>query len=287
MAQIEVITGPTASGKTELAIQRAKSNPDIEFVNADASLLYRGFDIGTAKPSKEIRSRFPHHIIDLLQPEERFSAGEYAALARATIRKIIAAGKTPLVVGGTGFYIDALFGGIASLEVDEKNAELARIRVTYELSELGFESMHERLRNIDPVLFEQIGRERNPRRLERAWEFYYATGIPLGEARRAETELFEFEPSYTLLEVERDQLRKRIIDRIDSMIASGWIMEVQELLAKGVTIDMPAMKAIGYRELARVVHGENALAAAREEIVIRTRQYAKRQVTWMKRYKNS
>src|SRR5260370_30255 len=107
--EIEVITGPTASGKTELALYRAEENSNIEIVNADASLLYKGFDIGTAKPSKEIRDKIPHHIIDILEPSERFSAADYQNLARTIIRDIIARGKTPLVTGGTGFYIDALF----------------------------------------------------------------------------------------------------------------------------------------------------------------------------------
>src|SRR5690349_9505481 len=110
--QIEVITGPTASGKTALALLRAKENPNIEIINADASLLYTGFDIGTAKPAKEIRTNIRHHIIDILEPHERFNAAEYSVLARNIIRDIIRRKRTPLIVGGTGFYIDALFFGI-------------------------------------------------------------------------------------------------------------------------------------------------------------------------------
>lgn len=284
--KIEVITGPTASGKTALAMQRAEADPNVEIVNADASLLYERFDIGTAKPSKEVLSKIPHHIIDILKPDVRFNAAEYSSLARNIIREIISRGKTPLVVGGTGFYIDALFFGISSLEADEDKLNEARLRVTGELQEFGFDTMHDRLKNIDPVLFEQITRERNPRRLERAWEFYYAAGMPLGEARKEKPEPFEFEPSFTVIEFERDELRKRIEERIGTMLAAGWLEEVKQLLAEGVTNNMPAMNAIGYRQLASVLNGEKTLEAAREEIIIRTRQYAKRQETWMKRYKN-
>jgi tRNA dimethylallyltransferase len=285
--KIEVITGPTASGKTSLAMQRADEDPNVEIVNADASLLYRGFDIGTAKPSKEVRQRIPHYLIDVLNPSERFNAADYAKTARETIKKIVENGKTPIVAGGTGFYIDALFFGISVAGADEKKSEDARAVVAREMKESGFDSMHERLRNIDPQLYEQIARERNPRRLERAWEFYYATGIPLGEARKNKAEPFEFEPSFILIEVEREELHKNIVRRVNDMLEAGWVKEVEQLLGSGVTIDMPAMNAIGYRELSAVLQGGKTLELAREEIVIRTRQYAKRQVTWMKRYKKA
>ena len=283
--KIEVITGPTASGKTILALQRFEADPSIEIVNADASLLYKGFDIGTAKPSKEIQGKIPHHLIDILQPQERFNAADYARSARDTIRTILEKGKTPLVVGGTGFYIDALFFGITSVDANEEKLSQARSKVTQEMKEFGFDTMHEKLREIDPILYEQIARERNPRRLERTWEFYYATGISLGEARKEKSEPFEFEPSFTLIEVERNELWEKIALRIDTMLFAGWLNETAQLLTNGITNDMPAMNAIGYRELTAVLHGEITLDEAREAIAIRTRQYAKRQVTWMKRYK--
>jgi tRNA dimethylallyltransferase len=287
MMKIEVITGPTASGKTTLALERAEANSDIEIVNADALLLYEGFDIGTAKPSKEIRSRIPHHLIDILKPDEQCNAGDYAKKARDIIRRIIANGKIPLVTGGTGFYIDALFFGIASHTVDEKKLTEAREIIAKEMNEFGFDAMHERLKEIDPELYIQIARERNPRRLERAWEFYYATGMPLGEARKEKAEPFELRPAFTLIEVRREELQKKIIERIDNMLKQGWLKEVEQLLERGVTTQMPGMNAIGYRELAEVLHGDKTIGQARDEIIIRTRQYAKRQVTWIKRYKNS
>jgi tRNA dimethylallyltransferase len=151
----------------------------------------------------------------------------------------------------------------------------------------GFDTMLERLKIIDPILYEQIFRERNPRRLERAWEFYYATGTPLGEARKKKPEPFELEPMFTVLEIERTELQKRIEARIDEMLAVGWLDEVKQLLASGITTDMPAMNAIGYRELAAVLRKEKMLSEAKEEILIRTRQYAKRQETWMKKYKKN
>jgi tRNA dimethylallyltransferase len=283
--KIEVITGPTASGKTNLAFQRFDANPDIEIINADASLLYQNFDIGTAKPSKEMRGRIHHHLIDIIKPHDRFNAADYGKIARDTIRKILSEGKIPLVVGGTGFYIDALFFGITSLNADEEKLIHARTRVAAEMKEFGFDNILEKLRNIDLILYEQITRERNPRRLERAWEFYYATGIPLGEARKEKGEPFELEPSFTLIEVDREELQKKITLRVDDMLAAGWLKEVERLLVSGVTADMPAMNAIGYRELAEVLQSGKKIEQAREAIIIRTRQYAKRQMTWMKRYK--
>ncbi|MFI5264587.1 MAG: tRNA (adenosine(37)-N6)-dimethylallyltransferase MiaA [Candidatus Kapaibacterium sp.] len=287
MMQIEVITGPTASGKTHLALQRTEENSAIEMVNADASVLYRGFDIGTAKPSKETMMRIPHHLIDFLEPDQRCNAAQYALLARKVIREIISRRKTPLVVGGTGFYIDALFFGITPVDAGEEKMEMSRIRVAQQMKESGFDEMLEKLRDVDPVLYKQISRERNPRRLERAWEFYYATGVTLGMARKVKPEPFEFEPAFTLIEVEKEVLRLNIIRRIDAMLKAGWLNEVEHLLSKGITTEMPAMNAIGYRELVGVLLNEKTLEQAREEIIIRTRQYAKRQVTWMKRYKGS
>jgi tRNA dimethylallyltransferase len=282
---IEVITGPTASGKTALALRRAEENTHIVIVNADASLFYKGFDIGTAKPSKEIRNKIEHYLIDVLNPEQSTNAAEYASNARNIIRENIAKGRIPIVVGGTGLYIDALFFGLSRLEVDNTKIVDARSRVASEMHEFGFDEMLARLEKIDPDMHEQIARELNPRRLERAWEYYYASGLPLGKARKDKSEPFEFSPVFTILEVEREELRKRISERTDEMLASGWLNEVERLLASGVTVDMPAMNAIGYKELAAVLRNEKKLEEAREEIIISTRQYAKRQETWMKRYK--
>jgi tRNA dimethylallyltransferase len=283
--EVLVITGPTASGKTRLALELASRDPSIEIVNADAQLLYRGFDIGTAKPSLAERAKVPHHIIDVLDPSQRFSAADYSKLARETIRTILQRGKTPVVVGGTGFYIDALFFGIVQLDVSPEDDERSRERAKREIEEFGFDEMHNRLKELDPVLYAQIEREKNPLRLYRAWEYYYATGIPLGEARKTKPEAFEIKPRFQVLEVPRPELRERIEKRIDVMLANGWVREVETLLASGVTPEMPAMKSIGYRELTRVVGGELPLEEARVEIIHRTRQYAKRQETWMRRYK--
>lgn len=282
--QVEVITGPTASGKTSLALERAKDNPNVEIVNADAFQLYKGFDIGTAKPSKSIRQQIPHHLIDILEPSERFSAADYSRKGRDVIRDSISRGKTPIVVGGTGFYIDALFFGLSSIEVDDELIVSAREKYIAEYETFGFDAMLAKLGEFDTVLFEQVTRERNPIRLERAFIHYYATGTPLGIARQEKPEPFEHEPKYTVLTVERDELLRRIELRVDEMLAAGWLDEVRLLLENGVTTDMPAMRAIGYSELAEVILGTMTLEEAREKIIIGTRQYAKRQTTWMKRY---
>jgi tRNA dimethylallyltransferase len=282
--QVEVITGPTASGKTSLALERAKENPNVEIVNADAFQLYKGFDIGTAKPSKAIREQIPHHLIDTLEPNERFSAADYSRQGRDVIRDILSRSKTPIVVGGTGFYIDALFLGLSSIEVDDELLANAREKYKIEYDALGFEAMLAKLCEVDSVLFEQVTRERNPIRLERAFTHYYGTGTPLGVARLEKPEPFEHEPKYTVLTVDREELLRRIELRVDEMLASGWLEEVRSLLARGVTADMPAMRAIGYSEIAEVVGSTMKIEEAREKIIIGTRQYAKRQTTWMKRY---
>ena len=280
---IKVITGPTASGKSRAAIHLAHQDPLIEIVNADSQLLYRDFDIGTAKPSRPERELVPHHLIDILNPEERFSAAQYSKSAREMIRDIVRRGKTPLIVGGTGFYIDALFKGLIEDSASKEELQEATKRYRAELEIEGFGKMIERLKTIDPDLYEQVSREQNPLRLERAWTYYYANGIALGEARRIQPEAFEFDPSYEVLNLSKAELWQRIEQRVRDMIDQGWTREVERLLSNGVTTDMPAMKAIGYREMAAVVLGVMKQSVAHEQIVIRTRQYAKRQLTWIRR----
>ena len=281
---ILVITGPTASGKTEFALNFARTDPRVEIVNADAFLLYRGFDIGTAKPSNAIREEIPHHLIDILEPHEQFSAADYSSIAREKIREIISKDKVPVVVGGTGFYIDALFEGIMPIDISQEKIAEARESYNQEFKEFGFDEMHERLREIDPILFAQIRRERNPIRLERAWTHFYATGEPLGESRKQKAEPFEIRPEYVVLDTPRPELWQRIETRVDLMIANGWLNELKSLKTKGITRDMPAMRAIGYREMFDVSEENLSLEEVRELIIIRTRQYAKRQSTWMKKY---
>lgn len=283
-SKVLVITGPTASGKTDYALKLAEQDASIEIVNADAFLVYRGFDIGTAKPSSEEMQRAPHHLIDIREPQEEFNAAEYSRLARKTIREIVSRGKTPIVVGGTGLYLDALFNGI--MEVDQDMTD-GRERARREIEEFGFEEMLRRLENIDPDLYQQTLREGNPLRLQRAWEHYYATGQPLGVSRKQNLpEPFEYLPDCKVLDVPRPEIWRRIEQRVDRMIARGWQIEAERLIRKGVTREMPAMRAIGYREMFDVVQNQMTPAEARERIIVRTRQYSKRQVTWMKKYQS-
>jgi tRNA dimethylallyltransferase len=274
--------GPTATGKTKHVLKFDEEDTTIEIINSDAFLVYRGFDIGTAKPSSEELQRVPHHLIDIREPHEEFNAADYSRLARKTIRDIIARGKTPVVVGGTGLYIDALFNGIMEVEQDMTDG---RERARREIEEFGFEEMLRRLEPIDPDLYQQTRREGNPLRLQRAWEHYYATGEALGKTRKDnKPEPFEFAPQYKVMTISRPEIWKRIEQRVDRMMARGWQIEAERLMRKGVTRDMPAMRAIGYREMFDVVEGRMTIREARERIIVRTRQYAKRQVTWMKKY---
>ena len=192
--------------------------------------------------------------------------------------------RIPLVVGGTGFYIDALFHGIAPIEIPEEVLAKAAEQARQDIEREGFDVMHERLRTIDPELYVQIQRERNPIRLERAWGHYYASREPLGKTRKRIPEPFEYSPMYNVQSVPRPELWQRIETRTEQMIANGWMDEVEKLMAKGVTRSMPAMRAIGYNEMFDVVEGKRSMEDAQDKINIRTRQYAKRQVTWMKKY---
>jgi tRNA dimethylallyltransferase len=283
--KILVVTGPTASGKTDFALKLAADDPTIEIVNADAFQVYRGLDIGTAKPSHEERGLVPHHLIDIREPHEDFNAADYSRLARECIREILARHKTPVVVGGTGLYIDALFNGLMHVEQDMTDG---RERARREIEQNGFEEMLRRLEPIDPDLYEQTRREGNPLRLQRAWEHYYATGEALGKTRKEKKpEPFEYEPECKVMTVARPEIWRRIEQRVNNMIAGGWLKESETLMRDGVTREMPAMRAIGYREMFDVVEGHSSLAEARERIIVRTRQYAKRQVTWMKKYQSA
>lgn len=268
-------------------MEQASKDPAIEIVNSDASAMYIGFDIGTAKPSKQDQEIIKHHLIDVIRPEVRYSAFEYSELARKVIREILERGKKPLIVGGTGFYLDALFFGLIPNRASEEELAAARSKAEMEIKELGFDAMHARLKTIDQDLYDQIDRERNPIRLQRAWEYFYATGVSLGEARRSRTDVFEHKPEFTVLDPPRQELWQRIEERTDHLLANGWIDEVRGILSSGVAKDAPAMRAIGYPEIVSYLDGKLSYAVMREKIIFATRQYAKRQSTWMKRYLRS
>ncbi|MCB1054453.1 MAG: tRNA (adenosine(37)-N6)-dimethylallyltransferase MiaA [Acidobacteria bacterium] len=273
------IVGPTAAGKTDAALDLAERLGG-EIINADALQVYRGFDIGTAKPSAEERARVPHHLVDILDPTERYSAGEFARRARVAIDDIRSRHRVPLVVGGSGLYIRALFEGLSPVPPGD---ETVRRQLRDRLADEGLPVMLEELRALDPE-----GADRLPagdtQRILRALEVVLVSGEPLSSwvARRP----FGAHPLEGLkigLTLPRAVLYDRIARRTQRMVASGWVGEVRGILASGVPRDSPAFQAIGYRQLVRHVEGTCSLDEAVSEIVQATRRFAKRQLTWFRR----
>jgi tRNA dimethylallyltransferase len=273
---IVVIAGPTASGKTRLGIELAKRF-DGEVVNADSRYLYRGMEIGVAKPPLAERAGVPHHLIDVRDPNEEMTLASFQEMAYAAIDEISARGKLPLLVGGTPLYVNAVVEGwrIPRVPPDPVfRAELER-----EIREVGLEAVAARLAAVDPIIAARSGK--NARRVIRALEIHHATGQPMSEIEG------KGPPPYRALEVgltiPRDQLHAAIDARVDHQIASGLVEEVAGLLASGVALDAPAMSSIGYRQLVPHLRGEESLTEAIHRIKIDTHRYVRHQETWLRK----
>lgn len=277
MGRTVVILGPTAVGKSDVGLALALRWGG-EIVSADALQAYRGLDIGTAKPSMEERRRVPHHLVDFLEPEEPYSAGQFAALAREAVEEIEGRGAVPIVVGGSGLYLKALLEGLAPVPPipDE-----VRRRVAERLAVEGLPALRRALERVDPVAAERIS-DGDPQRTQRALEVVEATGRPLSSWWREGTEPLVAAASFGLT-LPRALLYDRIAGRVRRMLERGWVEEVERLSRSGLSPTCPAFQAIGYREVARHLDGEWPLEEAVEIIVRRTRHYAKRQMTWFRR----
>jgi tRNA dimethylallyltransferase len=271
-----LIVGPTAVGKTELAIQLAE-RLNGEIVSADSRLFYRGMDIGTAKPSREEMRRVPHHLIDIANPDEILSLAVFQQKATEVIADIHTRKKLPFLVGGTGQYVRAVTQGWSPPEV-EPNEKL-RAELEREKEEKGIYWLHERLRGLDPEAAEKID-ARNYRRTIRALEVILTTGRKFSEQRG------QGESPYHLITIgltrSRAELYERVDQRIDVMFANGFDDEVRGLLAKGYSPSLPTMSAIGYRECIRVINGELNEEQAKAEIRRATRVFVRRQANWFK-----
>jgi tRNA dimethylallyltransferase len=273
-----LIVGPTAVGKTELAIQLAERLTG-EIVSADSRLFYRGMDIGTAKPTPEERARVPHYLIDIADPDEILSLAVFQHKARKAIDDIHTRNKIPFLVGGTGQYIRAVTEGWSPPEVkpDKRlREELERIALR---EESGVGWLYEKLKELDPVAAEKID-ARNYRRTIRALEVIMTTGRRFSEQRG------QSESPYHLITIgltrPRAELYERVDQRIDMMFTNGFLDEVKSLLAKGYSPSLPTMSAIGYRECIRVVNGELNEEQAKAEIRRATRVFVRRQANWFK-----
>ncbi len=280
---IPVIIGPTASGKTALSLELAERHPGIEIISADSRQIYAGMDIGTAKPSPEELARVRHHLIDIVAPDVLYSAGEYAEAARNAIAGVLERGGTPLVVGGSGFYVKALFEGLGAPTVDPEI--LAELQKRGE--EEGFDRLHDELMRIDP----EAARAHSPNnhvKTLRALCCYHQTGIPYstfmsgGESIQAAP----FKPVYHILAPERATLYDRINRRVLSMLEAGLVEETRGLLAAGYERNAPGMRTVGYAEVLAWLAGEISESRMIDLIQQSTRRYAKRQMTWLRRLEN-
>jgi tRNA dimethylallyltransferase len=273
------LTGPTACGKTEIALDLAERLP-VEIVSMDSAMVYRGLDIGTAKPSRAIRARVPHHLIDVVEPTEAYSAGRFARDATGAVRDIAARGRLPLLVGGTLLYLRALREGLASLP--RADATL-RAELDAQGRELGWPAMHARLARIDAEAAARIART-DRQRIQRALEVHALTGRPLTELQRAaDTESRVEIATVALVPDDRGALAARIERRFDAMVDAGFVTEVANLRARGdLTPDLPALRAVGYRQIWSHLEGAYDWQEARRRALVATRQLAKRQLTWLR-----
>ena len=272
------IVGPTAAGKTEMAMRLAERTPTpIEVVSADSRQVYRRMDIGSAKPSRAQMERVRHHLIDVVEPDEIFSLGQFAFMAKQAIKNANIAGNLPVMAGGTGQYAMAVLEGwnVPSVKADPNlRRELENL-----LNSDGLDALAERLRALDPLALEMVD-ARNPRRLIRAIERASA-GHRAGDKPRRTPPAFD---SLTIgLHVERQELYRKIDERVERMVEAGFVEEVRSLLESGYDTDLPSMSGIGYREIAGYLRGEADLDNAVRRTKFRTHRYARSQYNWFKR----
>jgi tRNA dimethylallyltransferase len=280
--RIPIICGPTAAGKTSLALEYAAHFP-IEIISADSRQIIKRLDIGTAKPTAEERARAPIHLIDIIEPGERYSAFKFITDATRLIREIRERGSVPVVVGGTGLYLRALVEGVVEIESDDMSI---RDRLKREMAENGPEKMHDRLAKIDPMEAARI-HPNNRQRVIRALEIYHLTGKSKSELTVTGTYAkpdYAFE--YYCLVPEREMLYAAINRRVDEMMRAGWLDEVEQLIAQGRKEDIRRANVIGYDELLLHFDDEYSLDEAISLIKQNTRRFAKRQITWFRGQKD-
>ena len=280
-----VITGPTGSGKSELALQVAaqlERERAVEIISVDSALVYRGMDIGTAKPSLEVRARYPHHLIDIRDPAENYSAGEFVNDALQSIAAIHARGHLPLLVGGTMLYQRALYHGLAPLPA----ASVAvRAQLDAEAARVGWPALHAELERIDPEAAARIARN-DAQRIQRALEVYRLTGAPISHWQRATaTRSGQFHwLRYALMPASREELRARLEQRLRQMLDAGFVEEVRRLYERGdLSAQHSSIRAVGYRQLWQIFSGDVSRAGAEQQALQATLLLAKRQLTWLRR----
>ena len=280
MPQIITIAGPTASGKTALSILLAKEM-DGEIVSCDSMQVYKDMDIGTAKPTPEEQQGIPHHMLSVAEPWEDFSVSRYCAMADPIVEDILRRGKSPIIVGGTGLYMDALIRGnaFAPCPSTGRREELEALAASQ-----GIEAVIEKLQKVDPESAARL-HPSDQKRIIRAMEVYLETGMTITEHNRKTQEIPpKYQPiRFALTDRQRQTLYDRIDRRVDAMLEAGLMEEIQGLLARGIPEKCTAMQAIGYKEFVAALHGESTLEEAAQQVKQSSRRYAKRQLTWFRR----
>ena len=281
MIKLVALVGPTAVGKTEVSHELAERFP-FEIVSCDSMQVYSDMDIGTAKPSPEEIEEYCYHMIDVVSPDYHYSAGEYALDAGKVIEGIVNRGKTPLISGGSGLYLDALVYSISSMP---KADLIFRKKLSQEADKKGSIFLHELLKEIDPESAEKI-HPNDLKRIIRAMEVYHLTGEPMSEIQKIKSKIVEYNCLIIGITRERAELYRRVDIRVDEMFDNGLVEEVQALMEKGYNPELSSFQALGYKEVVECFNGKFTLEEAKEKVKQNTRNFAKRQFTYFRKNKD-
>ncbi|WP_320151234.1 tRNA (adenosine(37)-N6)-dimethylallyltransferase MiaA [uncultured Tolumonas sp.] len=275
--------GPTASGKTALAIELAKRLP-CDIISVDSALVYRGMDIGTAKPTAAEQAQAPHRLLDLIDPTEAYSAADFRRDALREIESIVAQGRIPLLVGGTMLYYKALLEGLSPLPAADP---LIRQAIESEAEQIGWDALHAQLQQIDPVSATRI-HPNDPQRLSRALEVYRISGKTLTELTQTKGEQLPYRTlQFAIAPTDRELLRQRIAERYQLMLSQGFEQEVRALYQRGdLNADLPSIRCVGYRQMWEYLEGKMSYDEMVYRGIVATCQLAKRQMTWLRGWEN-
>ncbi len=277
------LMGPTASGKTALAIELAKRLP-CDIISVDSALVYRGMDIGTAKPTVAEQAQAPHRLLDLIDPAEAYSAADFRRDALREIESIVAQGRIPLLVGGTMLYYKALLEGLSPLPAADP---LIRQAIETEAEQIGWDALHAQLQQIDPVSAARI-HPNDPQRLSRALEVYRISGKTLTELTQTKGEQLPYRTlQFAIAPTDRELLRQRIAERYKLMLSQGFEQEVRALYQRGdLNADLPSIRCVGYRQMWEYLEGKMSYDEMVYRGIVATCQLAKRQMTWLRGWEN-
>ena len=280
-----LLMGPTGSGKSDLSVRLAEQLP-VEIISVDSALVYRGMDIGTAKPTLSTRTRYPHHLIDIREPPQGYSVGEFTLDVQRVMEEVWSRGRLPLLVGGTMMYFHALTEGIADLP--EADLQI-RAAIDAKAAQVGWAAVHQELAEVDPQAASRI-HFNDPQRIQRALEVHRVTGETITKLQQARVSVFADVNviEFALAPLERSELHTKIELRFRAMLDAGFVEEVKRLYERvDLSPEHPSMRAVGYRQMWRYLAGQCALKEATDESIAATRQLAKRQLTWLRRRANA